>query len=199
MTCFRVLPVSSSRIVVCSSCRFRTSVGISGKGSRPDDQSAFVRDCNAGLHAEIVRLPGLPFPDALDFRGMSGIDLVLVFRLLRADALSTFQQNRQASEGGRRFRRGRGELTVDLAQGDSQVRALPFDGAPQSLELLGMGIAARLAAQFRLSVAKVCLRLIPANLAGCTSLARAISSSRLSTGGRWPSPGRLSTLIRSNS
>jgi hypothetical protein len=105
-----------------------------------------VGDGNAGLDAELVRLPGFPFADAFDFRGMQGIELVLVFRLLSADAFGAFQQRRQASEGGRRFRRGRGKLALDLAQDDSQDRALPFDGAPQSLELLGMGIAARLAA-----------------------------------------------------
>ena len=54
-----------------------------------------------GLDAELVRLPGFPFADALDFRGMQGIELVLVFRLLSADALGAFQQRRQASEGGR--------------------------------------------------------------------------------------------------
>lgn len=54
-------------------------VGISGKGSRADDQPAPVGDGNAGLDAELVRLPGFPLPDALDFRGMQGIELVLVF------------------------------------------------------------------------------------------------------------------------
>jgi hypothetical protein len=32
-------------------------------------------------------------------------------------------------------------FAADLAQDDSQDRALPFDGAPQPLELFGMGIS----------------------------------------------------------
>ena len=66
---------------------------------------------------------------------MQGIELVLVLRLVNADALGTFQQNCQASEGGRRFRRSGGDPAVGLRD-----RALLFDGAPQSPELLGMGI-----------------------------------------------------------
>ena len=48
--------------------------------------------CDAGFDAELVRLPGFPLADAFHFRRVQGVELVLVLRLLGADALGSFQK-----------------------------------------------------------------------------------------------------------
>ena len=59
-----------------------TVIGIAGKASCPDDQVAGGTDGDAGLHAELVGLPGFPLADAFDFLGVPGVKLVLVLGLL---------------------------------------------------------------------------------------------------------------------
>ena len=61
-------------------------------------------------------------------------------------------------------------------------RALALDGLAQPLELLGVGIAAGLAPQRLAFLGIGLLQAMPARLAALTTLWRAISSSRLSTG-----------------
>ena len=59
-------------------------VRVSGKRPRTNHQAALVRDRNAGFDAELVRLPGFALADALHFRGLECVELVLVLRLLCA-------------------------------------------------------------------------------------------------------------------
>lgn len=99
-------------------------VGIAREGPGPHHQPALVGDGNAGLHPEFVRLAGLAFGNALDFRGMQGVELVLVLRLLFAEALGPFQQRVQTGERGGRLSADRGPLAFDLAQDDAQDRAV---------------------------------------------------------------------------
>jgi hypothetical protein len=44
-----------------------------------------VGDSDAGLDAKLVGLPGFAFGDALDFRGMQGLEFAFVYRLLSAN------------------------------------------------------------------------------------------------------------------
>ena len=90
-------------------------VGVAGEGACAHHQTALVRDGNAGLNAELVGLPGFPLADALDFRGVQGVELVLVFSLLGTDALGPFQQGGQAGDRGRGFGGGRYQLALRLA------------------------------------------------------------------------------------
>jgi hypothetical protein len=59
-----------------------------------------VRQSDTGFDAKLVWLSGFAFADALDFRGMQGIELVLVFRLLGTDTLGPIEQRVQAAERG---------------------------------------------------------------------------------------------------
>jgi len=122
-------------------------VRIARKGARPDHQAAPVSDSNARLDAEFIRLAGLSLADALDFRGMQGVELVLVLGLLGAERLGAFEQRVQARGRAGRFRARCRQLAPDFPQDDTQDRALPFDGTLEALERLGMSVAAGLAPQ----------------------------------------------------
>ena len=78
-----------------------TVVRVAGKGSGTDHQAALVGHGDTGLDAKLVGLPGFALADALDFRCMQGIQLVLVLRLLLADALGTLKQRLQMGDGAR--------------------------------------------------------------------------------------------------
>ena len=80
-----------------------TVVGIAGKGSCPNHQATLVGHGNTGLDAELVRFPGFALADALDFRRMQGVQLILVLGLLLADALGTLKQRVQMGDSIRRF------------------------------------------------------------------------------------------------
>jgi hypothetical protein len=69
-------------------------IGVAREGSGSHHQAALVRDGDAGLDAKFVGLAGFAFANALDLRRVQGVELVLVLRLLGADALGTFQQRR---------------------------------------------------------------------------------------------------------
>jgi len=123
-----------------------TVVGIAGERSCSDHQAALVGHGDTGLDPELVGFPGFALADALDFRCMQGVQLVLVLRLLLADTLGTLKQRVQMGDGARRFAGCGCQLATDFAQHDTEDGALAFDGAPQALELLGVGVAAGLAA-----------------------------------------------------
>jgi hypothetical protein len=87
------------------------------------------------------------FADAFDFRGMESIKRVLVLGWLCVETFGAFQERVQWVPRGRVFG-ARGRLLVPgLAQDDTGARALPFDGAFETLELFGAGVTAGLAAQ----------------------------------------------------
>ena len=177
-----------------------TIVGVAGEGARPNHQAALVGHGDVGLDSELMGFAGFALADAFDFRCMQGVELVLVLRLLPADAFGPFEQCVQVGDGTERCTdRGR-QFAFDFAQHDAEDGALAPDGAPQGLELFGVGVAAGLAAQFLPSFTKVCFKAMPTRLAACTTLARAISSKRPSTG--WAmafSWTVVSTMTRSNS
>lgn len=53
---------------------------------------------DTSLDAELARLTGFAFANALGFRGMQGTKLVLVFRSLGADTLGPIEQRVQAAK-----------------------------------------------------------------------------------------------------
>src|SRR5512133_246001 len=122
-------------------------VRVARKGPRSHHQAALVRHGDTGFDAELVRLSGFAFTDTLDFRGMQGIKLVLVFPLLGADTFSPIEQRVQAAERGDAQTGCYGQLAPDFAQDNAKDGALPCDRTAQELELFGMGIAASFAAQ----------------------------------------------------
>ena len=61
-------------------------------------QPRLVRDRQADLDAEFVGLACLALADALDFRRVQRVELVLVVALLRADALGAFEPRPQIAE-----------------------------------------------------------------------------------------------------
>lgn len=69
-------------------------VGIAGKGPGADDQVAFLGGGNAHLDPEFVRLAGLALADALDFRRVQGVELVLVLGPPGVDAPGPFGPHR---------------------------------------------------------------------------------------------------------
>ena len=84
---------------------------------------------------------------------MQGVELVLVLRLPRTDALGTFQQRVYTAQcrGESSARDGgtcRRQFAFDLAQHDTEKGALAFNHASKTLELLGVGVAAGLAPEF---------------------------------------------------
>ena len=70
-------------------------------------QALFVGDRDAGLHAELVGPAALALADALSFRCVQGIQLILVLGLLSADAL------------------GQGDLIVWLIVDAARTRPVP--------------------------------------------------------------------------
>ncbi len=66
-------------------------VGIAGEGFCTDHQAVLVRDHNAGLDTEFVRLARLALADAFDFRHMQRVEFVFVFRLLLVNPLCSLQ------------------------------------------------------------------------------------------------------------
>ena len=114
--------------------------------------------------------------------------------LLRADALGALEPHHQVTDrrgnaglmGGRPARSNRlpvgALLALDLAHHHAQDRTLALDDFLQTSELLGVRVAAGLAPQLLALLGKVCLSAMPARLAALTTLCRAISSKRLSTG-----------------
>ena len=78
-----------------------TVIRIARERAGADHQPVLVGHGNADLDPEFVGLPGFAFANALDFRGMQRIELVLVFALLRADALSTFEQQIEPADRAR--------------------------------------------------------------------------------------------------
>ena len=125
-----------------------TIVGVAGEGARPNHQAALVGHGDVGLDSELMGFAGFALADAFDFRCMQGVELVLVLRLLPADAFGPFEQCVQVGDGTERCTdRGR-QFAFDFAQHDAEDGALAPDGAPQGLELFGVGVAAGLAAQF---------------------------------------------------
>ena len=182
-------------------CRENVAVvGVAGEGARADHQAALVGDGDAGLDAELVGLAGFALADALDLRCVQRVELVLVLGLLvRMRSARSSKVFRWAMALGR-FAGRACQFALDLAQHDAQNRALALDGTAQALELLGVGVAAGLAAQFLAFLGEGLLETMPARLAACTTLCRAISSRRLSTG--WAmafSCTVVSTMTRSNS
>ena len=113
--------------------------GVAGEAACTHDQPALVRHRQADLHAELVGLAGLPLADAFNFGRVQGVQLVLVVRTLAADAFGTFQPGPELVL--RRLHERR-HLALHLAQQHAQDRALAAHHLAQSLELLGMGIAA---------------------------------------------------------
>ena len=101
--------------------------------------SAAVGGDDGGLDAELVRRGGLSFADALDLRGMEGIELPAALTLLlRADLRGPAKRERE--------RRLEGWLALDLAADVADDPAQPAAQDTQlplmSLELFGMGVAA---------------------------------------------------------
>ena len=124
-----------------------TIVRVAGKGPCPNHQAAFVGHGDTGLDAELVGLAGFALADALNFRCMQGVQLVFVLGLLLADALGTLKQRVQMGDCIRGFAGCACQFAFDFAQHNAEDGALALDGAAQSLELLGVGIAAGFAAQ----------------------------------------------------
>lgn len=123
-------------------------VGIARKGSCTDHQAALVGDGNTGFDTEFVGLPRFALADAFNFRGMQGIELVLVFPLLRTNSLGTLNQGVQPMHQDRRFAACRRQFPADFPQHNAEDGALAFDSAPQAPELFGVRIAASLPPQF---------------------------------------------------
>jgi hypothetical protein len=123
--------------------RLRVQVLEAGEGSA-HHQAGLVRDDDGGLDAELVGLARLALADALHLGGVQRVELVLVLRLLRADALGAPQPHRQIAQrlGVEGRKRRRLELAPHLAHDDSQGRALALDDLLQATELLGVRIAA---------------------------------------------------------
>jgi hypothetical protein len=61
--------------------------GVAREAAGAHHQTLLVRDGQADLDAELVRLPGLAFSNALDFRSVQGAEFHLVVALLGAHAL----------------------------------------------------------------------------------------------------------------
>jgi hypothetical protein len=97
-----------------------------------------VRHGDTGLDAELVWLKGFAFANALGFRRMQGIKLVLVFLLPGVDTLGPIEQCVQAAERGGARAGCYGQLAPDFAQDEAKEDALPFDRTAQALELFGM-------------------------------------------------------------
>ncbi len=72
-----------------------TIIGIAGEGFCTDHQAVLVRDRDAGLDTEFVRLARFALADAFDFRRMQCIEFVFVFRLLPVNPLCSLQQRVQ--------------------------------------------------------------------------------------------------------
>ncbi len=123
-------------------------VGIAGESPSSDHQAALVGHGNTGFNAELVGLSCFALADAFDFRRMQGVKLVLVLRLLLADTFGAFEQDVQMGDGARRFTGHGRQFATYFTQYNAEDGALAFDGTPQALELLGVGVAAGLAAQF---------------------------------------------------
>ncbi len=66
-------------------------VGISGETLDADEPSATTAHCHTDLVAELILFAGLALGDALNFRLMCGIDLVLVLSLLSMDPACNLQ------------------------------------------------------------------------------------------------------------
>ena len=122
-------------------------VWVAREAARSHHQALFVRDSDTDLHAELVRFPGLAFADAFHLGGVQGIQLVLVLGPLAADALSALHQRLQVCQRRCCGLAGLPYLALHLAQHDAQDRALALEHFAQSLELLGVGVAAGTPAQ----------------------------------------------------
>ena len=134
-------------------------VRVAGEAARAHHQALLVRHHEADLHAELVGVAGLALGDALHLRRVQRVELVLAVALLGADALGTLQPHRKVAESlriawfARRYAAcsDRGligtQLALHLAHHHAENGALALDGLAQALELLGVGIAAGLAAQ----------------------------------------------------
>ena len=95
-------------------------VRIAGEAAGADHQAALVGDDDTGLDAELVALAGFAFADAFHFRGMQGVELVLVVGLLRADAFGAFEQCVQTGDGRGAVVADGGPLAPDFAQDDAE-------------------------------------------------------------------------------
>ena len=79
---------------------------------------------------------------------MQAVELVLVLRLLGADALGTFQQGVQPCDSAQDIGACRAQFPLDLADHDAEDGPLPFDDTAQALELFGVGVAAGFTPEF---------------------------------------------------
>lgn len=135
---------------------------VAGEAARAHHQALLVHDGHAHLHAELVGLTGLSFSDALHFRRVQGIELVL--RALAADALGALHQRLQIRQSGcTGFMAGLTDLALHLAQHNAQDRALALEHPAEALELPGVGVATRFAPQRPglASLTKVCFEQCP--------------------------------------
>ena len=65
---------------------------VAGEALSPDDQALFVGDGQAHFDAKLVAVSRLSLADAFHLGRMQRVELVFVFFLLRADAVSAFQK-----------------------------------------------------------------------------------------------------------
>lgn len=101
--------------------------------------STVVVGDNGSLHPELIRRGGLAFADALDLRGMEGIQLPAALALLlRADLRSPAKRAGECLlEHGLAF-----DLAADVADDPAQPAAQDAQLPLMPLELLGMSVAA---------------------------------------------------------
>ena len=108
-------------------------VGVAGKGPRADDQVASFGGGNVHLDAEFIGLARFALADALDFRCVRGVQLVLVLGPLGVDAPSPVEpQGGDLLDAVSHLRQAAFLVTDDPAQG----RPLAFEHPAQALELL---------------------------------------------------------------
>lgn len=83
----------------------------------------------------------LAFADTLYLWCVQRIELALVLRFLGADTFGPFHEDSKACKANQRVSADDTKLALDITYDNVQDRALAFDGAPQPLELIGIGVA----------------------------------------------------------
>ncbi len=63
-------------------------IGVARKASRADDESASNGNSNDDLYPKLIRVSGFPFTDALNFRGMQGIEIIFCLAVGAAPILT---------------------------------------------------------------------------------------------------------------
>jgi len=97
------------------------------------------------LHPKLIGLARFAFSDALYFRRVQAVQLVVIFGLLLEQALYLVQQ---AADLGLELRRHLGQLARYVAPDPAHQRLELLQVAAHALVLSGMGVAGNLARQF---------------------------------------------------